>query len=148
MTTTEETRLAAELAAAFSRAESESTFGPTFFLRHLKRFVRDRCPDPAEHLPAVQVRVAGGEILDVCHVIGVSPRWVVLAVREPDSQPDGMVVEIVPFQLIHGVRIQAKHTGGGRSGFAQVHAPELIAAETLMTSAMGPDARAEHPSAS
>jgi hypothetical protein len=148
MTTTEEQHEAAEMAAAFARAELESTFGPTFFLHQLKRFVRDRCPDPAEHLPAVQVRVAGGEVLDVCHVIGISPRWVVLAVREPGSQPEGMVVEIVPFQLIHGVRIQAKHAGGGRSGFVQVHAPQLIAAETLMTSALGIDARAENPSAS
>ncbi len=61
--------------AAFARFDVACTFGPSFCLGQLGRFVRDRCPDPNEHLPVVQVHLADGEPLDIHHIIGVSPRW-------------------------------------------------------------------------
>jgi hypothetical protein len=62
--------------------------------------VRDRCPDPKENLPMVRIHVSDGEALDVCHIIGVSPRWVMLAVRDAGNQGDGMPVELVPYEII------------------------------------------------
>jgi len=35
-----------EAAAACARADRACTFGPSFFLGHLGRFVRDHCPSP------------------------------------------------------------------------------------------------------
>lgn len=49
-----------EAATAFARADLACTFGPSFFLGHLGRFVRDHCPDPKENLPVVQVHLADG----------------------------------------------------------------------------------------
>jgi len=62
-----------QAAAAFVRADLACAFGPSFFLGHLGRFVRDQCPDPKENLPTVHVHLADGETLDVCHIIGISP---------------------------------------------------------------------------
>ncbi len=61
-----------ERAAAFEAADQAYPFGPSFFLSYLARFVRDRCPESAEHLPTVQILLGDGETLDLCHVIGVS----------------------------------------------------------------------------
>ena len=112
---------------------------PEFLPGVFGRFVRDHCPDPKEHLPVVQIQLAGGETLDLCHIIGVSPRWVVLAVREAATHKDGMTIELVPFEIIRGVCIRTRHAEGASVGFAQNRAPEIIAAETLLRAAMAPD---------
>lgn len=127
-----------EVAAAFSRADLVCPFGPSFFLGYLERFVRSHCPDPTEKLPGVQVHLANGETLDLCHIIGVAPRWVVLAVRDTASQTDGMAIELVPFERIQGVRIGTPHAEGHFVGFVQSRTPDIIDVEALLRAAMSP----------
>ncbi|MBI2832997.1 MAG: hypothetical protein HYX76_01050 [Acidobacteria bacterium] len=91
----------------------------------------------------VQIDLAGGECLDVCHIIGVSPRWVLLAVRDPGSHQGGMAIEIVPYELIRRVSIRTRRAEAGSIGFAEARPPEIIAAETLVRAAMLPDERGE-----
>jgi hypothetical protein len=128
----------AAAAAALARADGACPFGPSFFLGYLGRFVRDHCPAPEEHLPMVQVRLADGEMLDLCHIVGVSPRWAVLAVRDATSHQDDMAIDLVPFEMIQSVRIRARHAAGSAVGFAQHHTPSVITAETLIGAAMRP----------
>ena len=126
-----------ESAAALARADQGCAFGPSFFLGQLGRFVRDHCPAPEEHLPLVQLRLADGQILDLCHIIGVSPRWVMLAVRDASAHPSDMVIDLVPFQSIQRVTIRARHTEGATVGFLQSQPPAIMEAETLLRGAMG-----------
>lgn len=126
----------AEAAAAFAKADRSSMFGPSFFLGQLGRFVRDHCPAPEEHLPMVEIRLADGQTLDLCHIVGVSHRWVMLAVRDVSSRQHEMAIELVPFEMVHGVRIRTRHAEGGTVGYSQTHAPALIEAEALIESAM------------
>ena len=135
--------LDAERAAAFAAADRVCAFGPSFFLTYLARFVRDRCPDSTEHLPTVQILLADGETLDLCHVIGVSEHWVLLAVRDGGSQTATMAVDIVPFQLIRRVCIRTRRAEGGAVGFAHSHAPEIVGAETLLNAVVPPRDGAE-----
>ena len=123
---------------ALSEADRAFTFGPSFFLLHLARFVRDSCPDPTERLPAVQLHLADGETLDVCHIIGVSPRWVMVAVADATGHREGMAIECVPFQLIHRVSIHTRRVEGASVGFRQHQSPSVIAAESLLQAAMAP----------
>lgn len=131
-------------ATALTRADLACTFGPSFFLGHLGRFVRDRCPDPKENLPVVLAYLADGESLNVCHIIGVSPRWVMLAVRDARGHGDGMAIELVPYGLIQRVSIRTGRAEGASIGFSQTRAPEIIGAETLLRAAMPPDAEGGH----
>ena len=127
-----------EAATVFATADLACAFGPSFFLGHLGRFVRDRCPDPKENLPVVQVRLADGETLDVCHIIGVSPRWAMLAVRDAASTRDGMAIELVPYEQIRRVGISNRRAESGSIGFWQTRSPQIIEAETLLQAAMAP----------
>lgn len=127
-----------QAATAFMRADLACAFGPSFFLGQLGRFVRDRCPDPTENLPMVEVRLVDGETLDVCHIIGVSPRWVMFAVRDAASHRDEMALKLVPYETIQRVGISTRRTEGSSIGFSQAHPPEIIAPETLLQAAMAP----------
>ena len=132
---------AAEAAAIFAQADMSCTFGPSFFLGNLGRFVRDRCPESNEYLPVVQVHLSGGETLDVCHIIGVSPRWLMLAVHDLDNQRDAMAVELVPYEAIRRVSIRSRHADSPSIGFSEIRRPEIIAPETLVQAAMLTDLR-------
>jgi hypothetical protein len=103
-------------------------FGPGFFVGTLAGFVRDRCPDPAEGLPVVELHLVDGEALDLCHVIGLTPAWVALAVNETDQQPSvgTMRTELVPYDTIHRVTIRTVRHGTSRHGFDLSH--EVVAA--------------------
>ena len=132
-----------EAAKAFARADLACHFGPSFFLRYLGSFVRDHCPDPGEHLPVVELRLVSGESLRLCHVVGVAPRWVMLAIPAVESHGGGMAIELLPYEAICSVCIRTRETGNGSIGFNQVRTPEIIAPEALLQAAMAQDRSAD-----
>lgn len=128
--------------AAFARGDAGAAFGPTFFLIQLGRFVRDRCPEPDEGLPVVALHLATGEVLDVCHIIGVASKWIVVAVREGEA----MATDILPYELIRRVRIRATGMLGTSIGFDTGHTPSVVrteaawmSAERVLEAAMDPE---------
>ena len=125
-------------ASALMTADLAFPFGPSFFLGHLGRFVRDQCPAPTDDLPVVQVHLCTSETLNVCHIIGVSPRWVVLAVRDGASHGDRMAIDIVPYALIQRVSIRTRQADSASIGFSENRAPAIIGAETLLRAALSP----------
>lgn len=115
------------LVALLAAIDARVPFGPGFFLTHLHAFARDRCPDPAEALPLVEIHLENTEVLDVCHVIGVTPFWVALAVRETKSPREPtMRTELVPYQTIARVTIRPLSPSDARIGFDREHAPRVI----------------------
>ncbi|MFN7970903.1 MAG: hypothetical protein U0166_00880 [Acidobacteriota bacterium] len=116
-------RLAREL-------DQRYAFGPAFFLGQLAALARDRCPDPAEKLPCVQLHLGDGDVLDVCHVIGLGPAWLALAVYDGDasSRPRPMRTELVPYQAIVRVTIRPERREGASIGFERDHVPAIIGA--------------------
>ncbi|MEK7347414.1 MAG: hypothetical protein AABZ94_00945 [Candidatus Eisenbacteria bacterium] len=102
--TTEERKAWAALVAADRRA----AFGPLFFIQHLRGLVRDQCPDPADGMPGVRLHLADGDTLDLCHIVGISPNWIALAVREPGREEGPMVMrtEFVPYPMVTRVVIR------------------------------------------
>lgn len=106
-----------------ARWEAALAFGPGFFFAHLGAYVRDRCPDPREALPFVHLHLASGEVLDVCHVIGLTTRWAALAVYEVTSR--AMRTELVPYETIMRVTISPGHMQGNHMGFHQEAPPAV-----------------------
>lgn len=102
-------------------------FGPRFFFEQLAGFVRDRCPDPTERLPRLDLWIAGGEPIAVCHVIALGPQWVAIAAGGRDAE---MRTEIIPYELITRVTISATPRGRG-IGFDQERRPLVLADDAL-----------------
>jgi hypothetical protein len=109
-------------------ADGRVSFGPLFFMQNLRGLVRDRCPVPEEAFPSVQIHLLDGDVLDVCHIIGIAPHWIALAVHEVDrpDHPAQMRTEMVPYHLIGRVSIQTnKHEGSHPIGFNTQLEPEV-----------------------
>ena len=95
-------------------------FGPGFFLGQLGAFARERCPDPGEALPVVELHLVTGEVLDLCHIMGLAPAFVALAVREGPRGGSGeapMRTELVPYGLVSRVTIRSVRATGAHVGF-------------------------------
>lgn len=111
---------------------SAATFGPAFFLGPLRAFARECCPSSSEGLPSVSLQLATGEALELCHVAGLAPAFVALAVlddaRSAGRATPAMRTELVPYGLITRVTIRPRHDTSARVGFDLRHEPQVISA--------------------
>lgn len=101
-----------DLAAALAGAEVAHPFGPSFFLTQLAAFVKDHCPT-GRGLPRVDLHLSDGAVLSLCHVVGLAPGWVALAVKQPEHE-ERMILEMVPYSRI--VRVTVRDGGTSPSG--------------------------------
>ena len=130
---------------ALAHADAHCPFGPSFFLGQLSAFVRDRCPEPSERLPSVELHLVTGEAVDVCHIVGVAPRWIALAVWSRDATTDDrMLTVLIPYETIVRVRVRPAHTHGDRIGFDQAKpVPLRLSPEQTLRVASGAKAEGE-----
>lgn len=99
---------------AMRRASRGLAFGPSFFLERLGPFIREGCAGQPDRVPAVHLHLGSGAVIDVCHIIGITPDW--LAVKAYDERLEGaqMHTELIPYGLIMRVSIRALERGPGR----------------------------------
>jgi hypothetical protein len=116
--------------AVLQAMDTSSPFGPGFFLRQLGAFLTDRCPEPEAKLPGLFLHLADGEVLDVCHIIGIAPGWVALAVRQEERQAteSTMRTELIPYSMVVRVTIRAGHHGEAPIGFDLGREPRMVTA--------------------
>ena len=116
-------------------AEGHGPFGPRFFIGHLMAFVRERCPDPAEGLPVVLLHLMDGEVLDVCHVMGLAPDFVALAVRdnEREAESRAMRTELLPYESIHRITVRTGRPAQAHVGFAHGQVPRVITTDPTVS---------------
>ena len=116
--------------AALAEATVRHPFGPGFFVTQLRAFARARCPDPALGLPAVEIHLTDGEVLDLCHIIGVTPNWVAVAVNdaEPAAAKPRMRTEFLPYQTITRVTIRIARMETPHVGFEHERVPRVLSA--------------------
>jgi len=124
-----------ELQALMKAAEAHGAFGPLFFLTQLAGFVRDQCPDVVERLPIVELRLHSAESLRICHVIGVGPQYVALAVYDEDdaNAAAGMRTELLPYEAIARVTVRTTLPTGPQIGFRLSPSPAIMRHGSAMT---------------
>jgi hypothetical protein len=128
---------------------SAATFGPGFFLGQLRAFARDCCPSPSETLPSVVIHLATGEMLELCHIMGLAPAFAALAIHDEKKSGggtgDAMRTELVPYALITRITIRPRRNSGTHVGFDAGREPRVLAVsspeETLRAMSSAPPAR-------
>jgi hypothetical protein len=131
----------ASLQALLASADASHPFGPSFFLTHLHGLVRDHCPSPGE-LPRVDLHLQDGEVLHVCHIVGLAPTWLAIAVAET-AHPAAMRLEMIPYGTIVRVTVSTTASSAKGMGFDADHAPAIVtepasSAEGLLASVSQP----------
>ncbi|MCC6357400.1 MAG: hypothetical protein IT450_01540 [Phycisphaerales bacterium] len=122
-----------EFQVLIENAAAQGAFGPVFFLTQLVAFLRDHCADAAEALPSVEIRLHSGENLEICHIIGVDPLYVALAVFDDAEAggPRAMRTELLPYTAIARVTIRAARPAGPKMGFRVTPVSPLQAVKVL-----------------
>lgn len=117
--------------AALVEASLHHPFGPAFFMTQLRGFAGEKCPDPALERPVVEIHLGDGETLDLCHIIGVTPNWVALAVQDGDEDdtPRRMRTEFVPFEVIARVTLRGSRSEAPHLGFEHGRVPRVLSAQ-------------------
>jgi hypothetical protein len=109
------------------KASEAYPFGPGFFLTQLRAFVGEQAPQPSDGLPWVEIHIASGEVFDLCHILGVTPTWVAMVVREPEptkSRPRTRT-EMVPFATIIRVTLRTARPESPQFGFDKARVPQV-----------------------
>jgi hypothetical protein len=124
-------------------------FGPEFFRTHLRAFVRDHCQPPGLELPFVHLHLAGGEVLDLCHVVSLTPHWAALAVFEEGGGDSSrrMRTELLPYDLLVRITIRAGPARGAHIGFRQDAPPPFHASPEEALQLAGAQPRGAEPGA-
>lgn len=130
-TPAERPEAASEIAPDALGAASITPFGPGFFMGQLRAFARECCPSHLEPLPSVSVHLATGEVLGLCHVMGLAPSFVALAVHD-EARGGGatsmaMRTELVPYTLITRVTIRPRRGADTHVGFDAGFEPRPLA---------------------
>jgi len=125
--------------AALIESSLRHPFGPAFFMTQLRGFAGEKCPDPALQRPAVEIHLGSGETLDLCHIIGVTPNWVALAVHDGDDDEatHPMRTEFVPFEAIARVTLRASRPETPHIGFEVSRVPRVL--DTRANPEMAPE---------
>jgi hypothetical protein len=126
-TPAEPSEAAPETAPDALGATSNAPFSPAFFLGQLRAFARECCPSHLEPLPSVSLHLATGEVLGLCHVMGLAPSFVALAVHD-EARGGGatsmaMRTELVPYALITRGDARGGRVGSAPGGRGQRAAP-------------------------
>jgi hypothetical protein len=97
-------------------------------MAQLRGFAGENYPDPKVARPMVEIHLAGGDTLDLCHIIGVTPQWVALAVRDDDEDDRQRVrTEFIAYDSIERVTLRAARPESPQLGFEASRTPRVMA---------------------
>jgi hypothetical protein len=102
-------------------------FGPAFFATILVDRVRAACEQQPDHIPVVELQLADGLALDLCHVPGIEPQWLAVQVYRDRETCEEMDLVLVPYALITRVTVSMWHPNQRPIGF-QLTGPSAPAA--------------------
>lgn len=104
-------------------------FGPAFFASALHARVRAQCDEHPEGVPVVELHLADGTTLDVCHIPVLEAPWLAAQVYRDRETCEDMDLVFVPYGLIMRVTIAVWHRSQRPIGFnLDEHAPALPSA--------------------
>lgn len=101
-------------------------FGRDFFATVFADRVRAMCEGDPDRVPVVQLDLADGSTLDLCHIEALSSSWMAVMAYRDQATCETMDLLFVPYALVLKVRVSAEQTAERRVGF-QLHRPSATA---------------------
>lgn len=93
-------------------------FGLPFFASVLKDRLEQHCSGAGPEVPQLFLHLVSGGVLDVCHIVELSPKWVAAAAfREEERSCALMDLEFVPYELILRVTLSTRPADEHQLGF-------------------------------
>ena len=92
-------------------------FGPEFFTTVLAERVRAECQGRTEQVPVVELHLATGYTVDLCHVPSVGPQWLAAYAYRDRETCEDMDLQFIAYGLITRVTISLWHRSQRPIGF-------------------------------
>ena len=92
-------------------------FDAAFYRTALPALVRAECEARPERVPVVELHLASGRVLDLCHISHLADAWVACHYFRDTETCEEMDVAFLPYGLISMVTVSLHHPEKRRLGF-------------------------------
>ncbi len=93
-------------------------FGPEFYASVLRDRVVSECHGEPGKVPVVNLHLANGRVLDLCHITYLSDRWLGLQYFRDSETCGDMDLAFLPYELVTMVTVSIHHPQERRLGFS------------------------------
>lgn len=99
------------------------TFNADFFRKVLPEGAATACEGVADSVPVVNVHLANGRVLDLCHIARIAEAWIAVYYYRNASRSYEMDLAFVPYPLVVLVTVSARQATERKMGFTLSGAP-------------------------
>jgi hypothetical protein len=92
-------------------------FGPHFYLSVLPDRVISQCQGHPDNIPVVNLHLANGRTLDLCHIVHLADRWFAVQYFRDSESCEDMDVAFLPYDLVVLVTLSLHSADQRRIGF-------------------------------
>jgi hypothetical protein len=110
-------------AAGRANASVGPPFGPEFFTTVLIERVRVACDGHPDEVPVVELHLADGYILDLCHIPMIERQWLAAQAYRDKEICKEMDLMFIPYPLVTRVTVSMWHRNQRPIGFVLDQAP-------------------------
>ena len=100
-------------------------FDADFYRKVLPERVTEQCHGHPGDVPVVNLHLANGRTLDLCHVAHLADTWVAVQYFRDTETCDDMDLAFLPYELVTMVTVSLHHPTSRRIGFRLGEQPSL-----------------------
>ncbi len=80
-------------------------FDGQFYQAVLSEAVRQQCQMSPGHVPVVELHLADGSTLDLCHIVSLAPTWFAVAYFRNPAEGDEVEQALLPYPLVQWITL-------------------------------------------
>lgn len=92
-------------------------FESAFFESVLPDRIRQRCVEQSGHVPVVELHLADGDSLDLCHIVHLADRWLLVAFYRDPAKCSDMDLAFLGYDTIKRITVSMHDPHSRRLGF-------------------------------
>lgn len=92
-------------------------FDGAFFATAFRDRVRSLCAALGNAVPVILLQLSDGRVLDLCHIEGLTARWMAVAAFRDNADCKEMDTVLIPYETIVRVTLSNREASDRRIGF-------------------------------